>query len=791
MMELGLRGMSVCLLAWSLCPVWADPKPEPHWAFVPPRTWPIPGVATPNPIDRFILAKQRERGLKPAPPADRRTLIRRAYFDLIGLPPEPEQVDAFLGDARPLNEAFARVVDGLLSSPHYGERWGRHWLDLARYGDSNGGDENHAYPNAYHYRNWVIDALNRDLPYDEFLRQQLAGDLLDDPTPESITATGFFALGTKILAEQDLVKQRADIVDEQIDTMSRALMALTVACARCHDHKFDPVSQREYYALAGIFYSTDIVDDKGLPSPKERAAKAALRKKLGPITRAIARAQSKVAALINLSEEREWEAEKFDRGTVIVDTENYGKGIGIISDPLRQLNYAEYDLSIKSDGPYLIQLRYAAAESRPGRILVDGEVVIDPAVSAITGGWAPENQAWSLEGSTVLTAGRHVLRIESEPMMSHIDRVKLSPVTDAGAAKAALENLAGLKQTLKETEAALSKEPKVKVMAVEDGTVTNAWLNRRGDPHDLGDEIPRGTLDQLGPAKGGTLPKEAISGRRQLADWLTSPGHPLTSRVMVNRVWRWHFGGKALVGSPDDFGTRGQEPTHPELLDYLAARFEAEGWSLKKLHQVILTSQTWQMSTCHPDEAAMTVMDPENVLYWRAEPHRLEAEAFRDAVMAVSGTLNPNAPAGPPPPVKSQDPSPDDLEKNRRAYEDYPHRSIYLPIVRCHIYDLFTLLDFPNAAAPVGERDETTVPTQALLMMNNPWLTKQATRLAERAGGDVQKLYTILYARPASAEEMESTQRFLRGYTALKNRSMAWTALCQTLIISHGFLYVR
>jgi hypothetical protein len=348
-----------------------------------------------------------------------------------------------------------------------------------------------------------------------------------------------------------------------------------------------------------------------------------------------------------------------------------------------------------------------------------------------------------------------------------------------------------LKKQRSEIKTAANKGPKVKVMSVHEGTVAHAKLNRRGNPHDLGEEVPRGVLHQLGSADDACMPEESSSGRRELARWITRPGHPLTSRVMVNRVWRWHFGGKALVNSPDDFGTRGDEPTHPKLLDHLALQFEEKGWSLKKLHRAILLSQTWQMGASHPDESAMATIDPENKLYWRTEARRLEAEAFRDAVLAVSGQLNRDAPPEAPPQVKSQDPSPQDLAANRKTYEDYPHRSVYLPVVRCHLYDLLTLLDFPNAAAPVGERNETTVPTQALLMLNNPWLTQQAGLLADRVGKNVDMLYETLYARTPTKDEVQNADDFLKRYAALKDERSAWTSLCQTLIISNEFLYVR
>ena len=746
---------------------------ESHWAFLPisqSEMSVVHGEAT-NPIDHFIKTKLQAKDLTPAPQASKRTLIRRVHFDLIGLPPAPQEVAAFVNNA----VSFEELVDQLLVSPLYGERWGRHWLDLARYGDSNGGDENHAYPNAYHYRNWVIKALNDDLPYNAFLTHQLAGDLLQSPTPESITATGFLALGTKILAEQDPVKKQADIVDEQIDTFSRALLGLTVACARCHDHKFDPVSQRDYYALAGIFHSTAIENGKGLETERETQARKEAKVELARIETSITKHTGSTLLI-------DREAEDFDRGNVAIDTEQYGKDIGIISDPGGQLNFAEYDFNANEAGPLLLQIRYAAAQARPGRILLDGKPVITPALEQVTGGWGPEHQAWSIEGILSVTSGPHTLRIESEPMLSHLDKLKLHQLKNAEDAQTLIDQRQALKIAAK-------KGPSKNVMSVRDGTIAHAKLNRRGNPHDLGDEVPRGMVERLGTHHPS--PSDTTSGRLELAEWLVSPNHPLTSRVLVNRIWRWHFGGQTLVASPDDFGTRGSEPTHPALLDYLAHKFTQDGWSLKNLHKMIVMSRTWQRSGHHPNAASMNKIDPENTLYWKHTTHRLEAEAFRDAILTASGQLNPKAPTSAPPQVKSQDPSPEDLRKNREVYEGYPHRSVYLPIVRSHLYDLLTLLDFPNATSPVGERNNTTVPTQALLMLNNPWLTKQAKHLADRVDRDLDQVYQHLYSRSPSLEEIASNETFLQTYTRRKNEDDAWTALCQTLMISNEFLYIR
>ncbi len=542
------------------------------WSFRPPVDPPVPEVADAawprNDLDRFILAGLEAKGLTPAPPADRRALIRRATFDLTGLPPVPEEIDAFLADESP--DAFARVVDRLLESPHYGERWGRHWLDVARYADSNGLDENVAHGNAWRYRDYVVAAFNADKPYDRFVLEQLAGDLLspsDSPVVEHerLIATGFLSLGPKVLAEVDEKKMEMDIVDEQIDTVGRTFLGLTLGCARCHDHKFDPIRQADYYALAGIFKSTRTMETF-----------------------------TKVAR---------WH-------------EN-----SLASEEERSL-HAEYDAKVAAKKKEIAQLVERQKQQ--------------------------EEAAAALAGETAATLKR--LR----------------------------EELATLEKEAPELPTA---------MGVTEGNVADTHIHIRGSHLTLGELAPRRVPAVFATPEPPTF-SDSQSGRLELAHWLVEEDHPLTARVMVNRLWRWHFG-RGLVGTPDNFGRLGESPTHPELLDWMAHRFVDKGWSIKAMHRLILLSATYQMSSDFDANAAR--VDPENRLLWRMNVRRLEAEPIRDALLAVSGRLDRRM-GGSLLEVKNRAYFFDHTSKDATSY-DSPRRSVYLPIVRNHLYDVFQLFD--------------------------------------------------------------------------------------------------
>lgn len=782
------------------------------WSFRPLRNEPPPSLDDnwiQSPIDAFILDRLRGAELKPPGRADRRTLIRRARYVLTGLPPTRDEVTSFLADDQP--GAFARLVDRLLASPDYAERWGRHWLDVVRYGDCNGADESRAFPNAYHFRNYIVDTFNRDAPYDRMIAEHLAGDLLQhdgESAYEPLVGTGFLVIGTKILAEQDQVKMNVDIIDEQIDAFSRAMLGLTLACARCHDHKFDPLPTSDYYALAGIFNSTRTMAGYGkwLERPAHTRdsllASRQFESELSISDTELAALQKQVDEMLNKSDAIELEAESFTRGNVAIETTNYGKGIGIIGDTgVAQLNFAEYDIDIPESASYVIQLRYAAKAARPGRLLLNGDVARDPAINQTSGDWYPKGQRWFFEGIHSLKAGVNTVRIESKPLMSHIDKVRIVRVSGT----ADLETLVERRDRAERTVAAieLRANPPLQVMAVEEGTVANSQIHVRGSHLKLGDAVPRRFLQVVSGTDQAPLPDSA-SGRLQLAEWMTQPDHPLTSRVMVNRLWRWHFG-RGLVATPDNFGAKGERPSHPELLDWLSRRFMQHDWSIKAMHRELMLSSTWQMSSAGGSSNGPTI-DPENRLYWHAPRRRLEAEAIRDGLLAVAGRLDRQM-GGAPLTLKTIALSPEDLDGQQSFYDASNRRTVYLPILRTNVYDFLTLFDFANPDLPTGSRANTTVPTQALLIMNSPLVADCAQRVADAISGDsdvasasgrLRLLFETMYSRPPTSAELKLSLQFLDDYSTTvgsdagsSQSAAAWAALCRTLIASNEFIYLR
>ncbi len=883
------------------------------WSFVPVRKAALPKVSNPawasNPVDRFILSGLDAHHLKPAPTADRKTLIRRVSVDLTGVVPTPAEVEAFVNDKAP--DAWAKVVDRLLASPRYGERWGRHWLDLVRYADSNGLDENVAFANAYRYRDYVVNAFNADKPYSTFITEQLAGDLMtsrdDVQRNDRLVATGFLELGPKVLAEPDKDKLVMDIVDEQIDVASKAFIGLTISCARCHNHKFDPIPTRDYYAMAGIFKSTRTMEtlntvamwrERQLSNPQFAAEKEAHQQKLADarkgVQEATARGNDALKAEIsrrsedyllagwmasrsmlrslaeskeNLSFKSMIEAETFTKGSGIAkDFETYGKGIGVIHT-VGQPSTAEWNVEVPAAGMYQVELRYASAEARPVKLLLNGKVIRESTAGAITGSFQPEGQRWEPQGVFEFKAGVNTIRIERNESIPHFDRLfVVSPPVNTGevvsktpeqiaaernlnaglvfasaavvggipsnpeklsaaersaeAAKLAAnfkspdhaekffspENAAALKSAedkLKAVEAAAPQAPMA--MAAEEGKVEDCRIHIRGDTQSLGDSVDRHFLTVLNGDKNAGISKQQ-SGRLELAAWLTRPENPLTARVAVNRIWQEHFG-SGLSKTPDNFGLLGDRPSNQPLLDWLAATFMEQGWSFKKIHRLLLTSNTYKQS-CNAD--AITIKkaetaDPDNRLLWRMDRRRMDADAFRDSILEVAGTLDDRM-GGSLLMTKNHDYVTNDQSANAAVY-DSPRRSLYLPIIRNALYDMFQAFDMGDPSMVNAVRSSTTVTPQALFIMNSPFALTQSKTFAQSLqkvqgatdAARISEAYMRAYGRKATAAETAKALKYISRYSdvlaakqpdATARKNMAWASWCQVLLATNAFIYL-
>ncbi|MBL9081153.1 MAG: PSD1 domain-containing protein [Planctomycetales bacterium] len=616
------------------------------WSFLTPRmhrppqtkntSWPTTDV------DRFVLEKLEAAGLAPAPDADPATWLRRVTYDLIGLPPTPEEQAAFLAD--PTAEARSLVVDRLLASPQFGVHWGRHWLDVARYADSNGGDFNAKYPNAWRYRNYVVESLNADKPYDRFIVEQIAGDLLpadgEVRRAEQLIATTFLTIGPKMLSERDKEKLAMDVVDEQIDTIGKAVMGLTLGCARCHDHKFDPIPTSDYYALAGIFRSTVVLEGES---------------------------QQYVSA------------------------------------------WKETPLAMTPEHAALV----AAHQGR----VDEAKKKLDDAKQSLTAAEADDGDPQKAK-----TLSAEIADME--------------------------KNLADLKKK--------SPPPTPMTMAAREAPeIDDCRICIRGEIDHRGDKIPRGYLHVV---VGGDsrIQDSSHSGRLEFARWLVRPDHPLTARVMVNRVWRYVFG-EGLVSTVDNFGRNGAEPSHPELLDTLAMQFMESGWSVKQLVRTLVSSRAYAQSARFDDRAFLR--DPDNALLWRAHRKRLPAESIRDGLLAIAGGLELHDTILP-------------TTGGERS------RTLFSPIIRNELSAFFTVFDFADPEVTTGRRSETNVPAQALYLLNDPLVRTETARIAERLASQspgsaefVEAAYRLILCRPATADEVARASAFLKQSTTDKSRT--------------------
>jgi mono/diheme cytochrome c family protein len=649
-------------------------KDRQFWSFLPlahrsppvvrDSTWPQSSV------DRFILARLEAESLKPAARADKRTLIRRATFDLTGLPPQPADIDAFLADDSPV--AFDRVVDRLLASPAYGERWGRHWLDVVRYADTAGETADYPVREAFRYRNYVLVAFNADKPYDRFVREQIAGDIYASDAPaeqheELVTATGFIAISRRFGFDPQNYQHLT--IQDTIDTLGQAVLGLSLGCARCHNHKFDPVNSTDYYALYGIFDSTRYA----FPASEE-----------------VKRPRDFVPAVTTDEARRLTEARERELHDLSARIDAAKKGSGNNAELLRAL-----------------ATRKAAVEARD-----------------------------------------------------------LYPV----------------------------------LYAVNDGEPKNAHLQIRGEPTRLGSEVPRRFLEVLG---GDRLPAgEKGSGRRELAEWITGRrAEPLAARVMANRIWQHHFG-EGLVRTENDFGTRGARPTHPELLDFLAARLVESGWSIKTLHRLMMGSHVYQLASAV--DPATAKRDPDNRLLARFHRRRLDAEEIRDSLLTLGGNLDRSVGGAHPfPRVETWNFT---QHAPFSALYESDHRSVYLMTPRIRRHPFLGLFDGADTNVSTARRDATTVPTQSLFLMNDPFVHAQSVRFADRllatTADDPRRLASAFQnalGRPPAAPEQERSARFLADYrhalssagvSAADRERMAWAAFARTLFARNEFLFV-
>ncbi len=790
-------------------------KSDKHWAFQPVKMPPLPRTKNPRwiktPVDAFILARLEEKKITPSPTADQRTLIRRATLDLLGLPPTPQEVQTFIADRSP--EAFARVVDRLLASPHYGERWGRYWLDVARYADTKGYvfEEERRYPYAYTYRDYVIHALNEDLPFDQFIIQQIAADLLplgEDKRP--LAALGFLTLGRRFLNNQP------DIIDDRIDVVARGTMGLTVACARCHDHKFDPIPSKDYYSLYGVFASCNEPGNKPLLGketlPKEypeylaeRASRENELKKFREEKQSEARAKLRSQAgdylllayeSAKLSDKSKQEAlvreRKLDPTVAqrwVSSLETWGKSHHPIFAPwfaFSALPEKEFETKAKeltaklpgmSEGTNAINPDVAAAfaegpnslkqaAERYGKLF--GEVDKQWRELLAAKGQTNNAAATNAPPPTALPdANREALRqiLYGENAPPEIEAGSLRRLLDTPAQ----QKLRALQRKVDELDATHPGAPP-RAMALEDNASPyTPHVFVRGNPSNQGEEVPRQFLEVLAGEK--RQPFQHGSGRLELAQAIASTNNPLTARVLVNRVWLHHFG-TALVRTPSDFGTRADPPTHPELLDYLAARFmlgvplpsEGRGkpagcaaWSLKALHRLIMLSSTYQQSSGNNLQAAK--VDPSNQLLWKMNRGRLDFEALRDTLLMVAGQLDVSVGGRP-------------VELTTEPFTT--HRTVYGFVERQNLPGLFRTFDFASPDTTSPQRFSTTVPQQALFLMNSPFVVQQATNLINRpevkslASDEqrIQKLYQIAFQREADAEELKMAKKFLQSQAA-------------------------
>ncbi|HEX3658274.1 MAG TPA: DUF1553 domain-containing protein [Pirellulales bacterium] len=829
----------------------AKPKAKPldlvkarkHWAYQPVVDPPIPPTTNKNwpqgNIDRLILAHLEHAGLAPVEDADRTTLVRRLYFDLIGLPPTPDEINAFVAESSP--QAYEELVERLLASPRFGERWARHWLDVVRFAESLT-LRGFVLSTAWRYRDYCIEAFNADRPFDRFLLEQVAGDLLPADKPADARrqriAVAFLTLGNNNLEEQDKQQLRMDVVDEQLDTIGKALLAQTIGCARCHDHKFDPIPTRDYYALAGILRSTRTLTpanvskwiESPLPlEPEEEVPYAAhdasvqklevrISHEREALKTALATADGKAGGqqpevldpdnlpglVVDDSQAKpvgKWKVSQFTRryiGEGYRHDDNTGKGTKTLT----------FVPEITKAGKYEVRLAYSPSSKRATAVPVtifsaDGEHTARVNMREIPDF---DGRFISLGVYTFEANGQGFVIVSNDGTDGYVtaDAVQFIPfeATDkllkaakakfAGKLPAEAQHAADRLRELEKELAALKKtgprRPTV-ISVDEERPIEEAHICVRGNVHNQGDLVPRGFLQVANYDSPVEMPSNE-SGRLELGRWLASPRNPLTSRVMVNRIWHWLLGA-GLVRTTDNFGAAGEKPSHPELLDYLATRLVRENWSVKRLVREIVLSRTYRLSST--GNARLAAADPENRLLAHANRRRLDAECIRDAMLCVSGQLDLTAGGTTIPADKTAD---------YGFVSTSTRRSVYLPMFRNSLPDLLAAFDMADPSMVTGVRNVSTVSPQALFMMNNPFVRQQAELTAKRlldAGTkprdeQIRSAFLQVLGRSPTSIELERTDAYLQELLSGKSPATvqeAWTRVVQALLGSIDFRYLN
>jgi hypothetical protein len=841
-------------------------KWQAYWAFQPVKHPELPANSdltwARNPIDRFVAAKREEQHLAPPAEADKTTLIRRATFDLTGLPPTPQEVRAFLLDKSPV--AYEKLIDRLLTSPHYGEHWGRHWLDVARYVQgriSFLGIKNTLGDQAY--RDYVVRAFNEDKPYDRFVTEQLAGDLLPPAVDkqrqfDQLIAPAFLSIGAWFDQCTDPNRLKLEMIDDMINTTGQGLLGLTVSCARCHDHKFDPIPTDDYYALGGIFASTKIVGDfseywrdgrqrllRPLAMPDEVAANDAILKQVAALRdqrwKFFSERHASLMAQWQADEAKyktaaaqlpkrfihRWAAETFDgeHNLRIAQLNLEGRSVDVIESLMLGQQWVVYKVQVPADGTYRLEGLYCTDEGTPLNVIVNGANIRKDAFSATTGGWDLIYQQWAQVATAELRKGLNFIRLETRAgSFPRLDRFRLVQVNDAAdgtasdlAASQKLDPLVlkafvndpqqpwptvgGIvpylapaeQQQVGEMDQAIAGliakvKPYQTVVSVADQSKpADLPVHLRGDVYAVAKEpVSRGAPHLLENVLPAPKISDSESGRLELARWITDPRNPLTARVIVNRLWQWHFG-RGIVATPNNFGSLGERPINPELLDWLAAELVSNGWSIKHVQRLIMTSSTYRMSSEASASASST--DPDNKYLSHFSRKRLEAEALYDAMASTTNII-----------VRQEANKPLDVDKskNRAMYVLSSNRSP--KGMGSEVRKMFDLFDYDASGVPIAQRPQSTTPAQSLFWLNSPLTKYFAGRFAERLIkmdklDDVKRVemaYLLALGRSPTKTESADSLEYLRACTEeqKQERPDAWSSLCQALYGTVEFRYI-